>query len=486
MLIGFRKISLRSCLALRVIAVNGIVNQSTAVGNLDHKPNGNNESVEVKPFSEIPGPKGLPLIGSLLTVLKNDGYYIKKTHLYMIMNAKKYGRIHKDKMGNFDEGEEWRRFRSILDKKLLKVKDVSAYSGRMNDVITDLINYLTKKQLEDDLNGEISNLRDCLYKWSFETIGTILYNKRLGTLQDPPNPIAEKFYHSVCLMFEQSNDLAPIPPYYKYFKTKYWKDYCQLWDTMFEIAEQLINEEHQRLQQIMQDIADKSVDLRRSEELEFLPYVLLRGELNSDEIVGNIIDLMIAAVDTSANTMLWTLYILGKNPEIQEKLYQEVSNVLKKGEYPDSGAIQKMSYLRALIKETQRMYPILPGVPRFIDTDIVLAGYRIPANTRIMAGFCVMSCDESIFDEPTKFKPERWIRSPSKRRLDPYIYTAFSFGPRMCIGRRVAELQMQLLIARLISQFRVECRNTGEVGQIIRTVASPETDIRIALEPRIN
>ncbi|RDD43577.1 Epithelial cell-transforming sequence 2 oncogene-like [Trichoplax sp. H2] len=102
MLIGFRKISLRSCLALRVIAVNGIVNQSTAVGNLDHKPNGNNESVEVKPFSEIPGPKGLPLIGSLLTVLKNDGYYIKKTHLYMIMNAKKYGRIHKDKMGNFE------------------------------------------------------------------------------------------------------------------------------------------------------------------------------------------------------------------------------------------------------------------------------------------------------------------------------------------------------------------------------------------------
>ncbi|RDD43570.1 putative cytochrome P450 12d1 proximal, mitochondrial [Trichoplax sp. H2] len=122
----------------------------------------------------------------------------------------------------------------------------------------------------------------------------------------------------------------------------------------------------------------------------------------------------------SANIKLWTLYILGKNLDIQEKLNQE--------------------YVQ---------YSFIPIVPRLVEKDIVLGGYQIPAKvcsiahakyelipltTRVLAGFSAMSYDESIHDEPTKIKPERWMRSSSKRRLDPYTFTTFSFGPRMCIS----------------------------------------------------
>lgn len=56
-----------------------------------------------------------------------------------------------------------------MDKKMLKVKDVSAYSDRMNEVIDDLITHIKRKRTEDNLDGELANLQDTLYKWSFES-----------------------------------------------------------------------------------------------------------------------------------------------------------------------------------------------------------------------------------------------------------------------------------------------------------------------------
>ena len=69
--------------------------------------------------------------------------------------------------------------------------------------------------------------------------------------------------------------------------------------------------------------------------------------------------------------------------------------------------------------------------------------------TRIILGFHALSYDESMHDEPTKVKPERWIRSSRQHRLHPYSHTAFGFGTRMCIGRRIAELEMHTLLARV-------------------------------------
>lgn len=56
-----------------------------------------------------------------------------------------------------------------MDKKLLKMKDVSAYCDRMNEVIDDLLAYMKRKQVEDNLDGELANIQDTLYKWSFES-----------------------------------------------------------------------------------------------------------------------------------------------------------------------------------------------------------------------------------------------------------------------------------------------------------------------------
>lgn len=91
-----------------------------------------------------------------------------------------------------------------------------------------------------------------------------------------------------------------LPPYYKYIKTKYWTDYYHYWNTLFDIGGKLLTEERLRLQELAD--ADKTdntpEDLRRTEEMEFLPYILARGELTDEQITGNIVEIMAAGVDS--------------------------------------------------------------------------------------------------------------------------------------------------------------------------------------------
>ena len=109
-------------------------------------------------------------------------------------------------------------------------------------------------------------------------------------------------------MFEQAGNLIYVPPYYKYFPSKVWKKHCQAWDTMFDIAGQLVVEEYNKLQQtIKNDKKDSTDSTIRSEELEFLPYVLSQGKLTIKEVTANIIDLMIGGVDTVIYVMMYLL-----------------------------------------------------------------------------------------------------------------------------------------------------------------------------------
>lgn len=101
-------------------------------------------------------------------------------------------------------------------------------------------------------------------------------------------------------MIERTGKLRLLPPYYKYIKTRYWKEYCGYWNKLFDIGGKLVTEERHRLQELAGTgkTTDIPQDLRQTEELEFLPYVIARGELSDEKIACNIVELMTAGVDT--------------------------------------------------------------------------------------------------------------------------------------------------------------------------------------------
>nr|KAF6494450.1 cytochrome P450 family 27 subfamily A member 1 [Rousettus aegyptiacus] len=147
-----------------------------------------------------------------------------------------------------------------------------------------------------------------------------------------------------------------------------------------------------------------------------------------------------------------------------------------------------MPLLKAVLKETLRLYPVVPNNSRVIvEKDIEVGGFLFPKNTQFVFCHYVLSRDPSIFPEPESFYPQRWLKSEpdNLRAQHPFGSVPFGYGIRGCLGRRIAELEMQLLLARLIQQYKVTpTPETGEVKSVARIVLVPNKKVDLCFLQR--
>ena len=207
------------------------------------------------------------------------------------------------------------------------------------------------------------------------------------------------------------------------------------------------------------------------------------GKLTKDDLLASVIDVLFAGVDTTSNTMQWVLYMMAKNPDKQDILRQEVLSVLGDTTLATPTTLAQMPYLKAWVRETLRLYPVLCAIPRRPAEDIVLSGYLIPAGkTQVEFLTHVMSRDEKLFEDAEAFRPERWLRKKDSIPTDTaeaFSSIPFGFGTRMCIGRRIAELELHLLLARIVQQFEISYPSDAEnVEPFVRGVTIPDRAVR--------
>ena len=168
--------------------------------------------------------------------------------------------------------------------------------------------------------------------------------------------------------------------------------------------------------------------------------------------------------------MFSQIYELAKNPDKQEKLRQEI---LSFGKYELTAQdIGQMRYFRACLQESFRLNPTIATMVRVLPNDSVIRGHRIPAGTMVMWSNAVIGKDPNLFPEPDKYNPERWIEN--KHEINPFAVRNFSHGPRMCIGKRFAELEIQLAICKLLQNFRLEWAADYELDPITELINTPD------------
>ncbi|RDD36292.1 Cytochrome P450 10 [Trichoplax sp. H2] len=478
----------------------------------------------VKSMDQIPGPKGLPFIGTLLDYAKNDGWGFKNFFAITEKRRQEYGPIYKETIGNnrmvvvstsedaekvlraegkypnkdlivpiveyrkkrnlsmgvlLSKDEEWKKFRSVMDKKMMRPHEVTCYSDRINDVCNDLIQRLKRCRGND---GIIPDIENEINKYTAESIATVLFEKRLGMFKEPIEPKAEQFYQSLTKILEAINEIFIVPPFiFKYIFTKHWKELIKWNDIASEFADEIIEEKRK---QIEEKIASKDDITRSDDRVDFLSYVIATGKLTRSEANVVMTELLFGGVDTTATTILWTLYNLGRNPHVQDKLRSEVRSVMKDCKEPDTGIIEKMPYLRSCVKETLRLQPIALALPRAIDSDLVLSGYKVPAKTLVMIASYVMSRDESVFPNSSQYMPERWLRGSNREGYNSdsrFQYLPFGFGPRMCIGKRVAEMEIHTLLLKLILEYEIKTMNPTENTLVSRLIIAAKDKMIIAL-----
>ncbi len=179
------------------------------------------------------------------------------------------------------------------------------------------------------------------------------------------------------------------------------------------------------------------------------------GEAMTDrEVRDQVITLMLAGYETTANALTWSWYLLSQNPRPMGLLREEVHAVLG-DRVATVGDLPELTYNRMVLDESMRLYPPAWILGRRALVDDRLGDQVIPAGSVVALCPYTMHRNPAFWDEPEEFRPERFTRDRAAAR-PPFAYFPFGGGPRLCIGHNFALLESQLITATIAQRFRVE------------------------------
>uniref|UniRef100_A0A1X7SEJ8 Cholesterol side-chain cleavage enzyme, mitochondrial n=2 Tax=Amphimedon queenslandica TaxID=400682 RepID=A0A1X7SEJ8_AMPQE len=194
-------------------------------------------------------------------------------------------------------------------------------------------------------------------------------------------------------------------------------------------------------------------------------------------------DLLSAGVDTSSNTAVFLLHHIAKEPELQQALYDEFTSVCGLNGIPDFNDFQRMPLVRNCIKETLRLYPAAPII-RLAQTDMVVHGYKVPKNTSIVFELFLIGRDPKLYPNPEHFNPYRWEGKKEQDGLVTFGSLPFGAGVRMCYGRRLAELELHLLLANICRRFVLSTDQSSSLELIKLTLLRSKGPVRLHIKER--
>ncbi|KAL1542024.1 cytochrome P450 71A9-like [Salvia divinorum] len=187
--------------------------------------------------------------------------------------------------------------------------------------------------------------------------------------------------------------------------------------------------------------------------------VLLRvqkeSELTDDQLKAILLDVFVAGTDTSAATIVWTMTELIRNPTVKRKAQREVRELAKGKPMVEESDLPRLSYLKQVIKESFRLHPPVPMVPRETTAPCAIDGgrYHIPAKTRVFFNLAALSADLAVWENPSKFSPERFEDSEVDFRGKHFELLPFGAGRRGCPGINFSIPVVELAVANLLFRF---------------------------------
>ncbi|XP_066543341.1 cytochrome P450 27C1 isoform X2 [Amia ocellicauda] len=474
----------------------------------------------IKSLKEMPGPS---TISNLIEFFCRDGF--SRIHEIQLQHARQYGKIFKSRFGpqfvvsiadrdmvaqvlraenrapqraNMEswkeyrdmrgratglisaEGDDWLKMRSVLRQKMMRPRDVAVFSDDVNEVVADLIKRIHTLRSEEEDGQTIRNINDLYFKYAMEGVASILYERRLGCLEAHiPQQSLEYIaaLHLMFSMFKTTMYAGAIPKWLRPIIPKPWKEFCRSWDGLFKFSQIHVD---RKLSEIKADIeAGKEVNGG------LLTQLLVSKDMTVEEIYANMTEMLLAGVDTTSFTLSWTTYLLARHPDVQQAIYEELVRNLGHDQVPTAEDITRLPLIRGLVKETLRLFPVLPGNGRITKEDMVVGGYLIPKGTQLALCHYSTSLEEECFPSASTFRPERWVRKDTNDHVDNFGSIPFGYGIRSCIGKRVAELEMHLALAQVLQKFRIEVSPyTTEVFAKTHGLLTPAAPINVRFVDR--
>ena len=164
--------------------------------------------------------------------------------------------------------------------------------------------------------------------------------------------------------------------------------------------------------------------------------------------------LFAAGHETTANALSWAWYLLGKHPEVVDRLRQEHREVLN-GQPPGFDTLPQLEYTQQVINEVMRLYPPAWITDRLCIEDNQYAQHLLPKGSRVVTYIYGIHHRPDLWEEPEAFRPERFSKEARKEQ-HPFAYLPFGGGPRLCIGNNFALMEMQLVLIKMLQRYEIE------------------------------
>ncbi|KNA10664.1 hypothetical protein SOVF_142100 [Spinacia oleracea] len=334
-------------------------------------------------------------------------------------------------------------------------------------------NFLVKKTLKKAENGLIPvldhvstlgiqvNLQDLFARFTFDAGCTIMMDHDPNTLSVdfPVNPSSKALDDIEEVIFHRHVVPTCVWKFQRWLNVGKENKYKKAWKTLDSFIykcitakrEDIINNNQKEDNEVCTDLL--TLYIKDDENLK-TPIGYQGDKFLRDTVLTN----FIAGRDAISITLSWFFYILSKYPEVASKIKKELDNIVI-----DWTNVKEMNsklvYLHGALCETMRLYPpIAFEAKTSIASDILPSGHQVNPNMLIVFNLYAMGRMKSIWgDDCNEFKPERWITKQGNIKHEPsYKYFVFNAGPRTCLGRDMAFIQMKIVAATIIQNYVIE------------------------------
>lgn len=196
--------------------------------------------------------------------------------------------------------------------------------------------------------------------------------------------------------------------------------------------------------------------------------------LTDQDLRDELMTLLSAGHETTATALTWAMYWVHARPEVKEKLLAELETV---SDPRDSSEFLQLPYLSAVCNETLRIHPVaMLTFPRRVEERVELCGHQFEPGTLVMGCIYLLHQREDLYPEPETFKPERFL----ERQFTPYEFMPFGGGVRRCVGTALAQYELKIALATMLTQVDLNLVNQNPVRPGRRGVTlGPTTAVKV-------
>ncbi|MEU6055950.1 cytochrome P450 [Streptomyces xanthochromogenes] len=446
------------------------------------------------PPRQVPGPRGVPLLGSLPQWKASTAEFLLRTHrefgdvsrlklgpqsVYLVTDPDAVGRVLKDNSGNYVRGVLYEQFRLVMGEGLLTSEGDHWKAHRravqpvfLRKAVTAIEPHVvtaTQEMLdgwEDKARrGEPVDLIAETLRLTLVTLSRSLFGYDIRPAAGLMKDVVD---NAVEVMFKHGTLGEMLP---SWLPTK---------------RNRLMARDRKVFNRLVDDIRAQHARTGEGPLMELIEAATdpATGRSWSDqEVRDELLTIYLAGHETTAVALLWTLLSIANNPGVQEELDDELTRELG-GNIPTAADVESLRYTQQVIDESLRLYPPIWIYPRDAVEADELGGYPIPAGSSVLLSPLVSHRNPAYWDNPEAFDPRRFDPAAVKER-PRLAYFPFGGGARMCIGAFMALLELRMMVAMINQRFRLTALPGGFVRYGDTSISlRPMSEVLVTVQPR--